>query len=204
VVVGLMLESGLRDRRVRLWLPPAAGAAVVLWIIWPVLLRSEGAALATLALAAPAYVAWLLLAGIEPLAARPTRALVAILMLGTGTGVTALLGASALMGQLGGAVAAATGAYILVFLLRGEFSPGRTLLLPATLLCALAGVAAVVYASLPWYSLAPLALIPLLAHLPLPRAGRPIAAVVVAVLYTLPAALAAIIITWRVAGAPPI
>jgi hypothetical protein len=203
VVVGLALESLLHDRRLRLWLPPAAGAAVALWVIWPLLLRSEGAALATLALAAPVYVAWLL-AGVDALAARPTRALIALLMLGTGTGVSALLGASALMGQLGGAVAAATGAYVLVFLLRGEFAPGRTLLLPAALLCALAGVAAVVYASLPWYSLAPLTLIPLLARLPLPRAGRPFTAVVLAGVYTLPAALAAIIITWRVAGAPPI
>jgi hypothetical protein len=65
-------------------------------------------------------------------------------------------------------------------------------------------VAAVHYASLPWYSLAPLALIPLLARLPLPAGRSRFSAILLASIYMLPAAAAAILITWRVAGAPPL
>jgi hypothetical protein len=201
VLVAVALETLVRDRRLRLWLPATASAAAILWLIWPVAARSEGADLARAVLPALAYAAWLT-AGLETLESRPVKATVAVLMLAVGTGISALLGASALMGQLGGAVAAAVGAYVLVILWRGEFAPGRTLTLPATLLCAMLGVAAVHYASLPWYSLAPLALIPLLARLPLPAGRNRFAPVALAVLYMLPAPAAAIIITWRVAGAP--
>lgn len=203
VAVGLVLDTLVSDRRVRLWLPATGAAAATLWVLWPVLLRSEGAQLAWVALPALAYTGWLV-AGTQALEPAPVKTTVAALMLGLGTGVSALLGASALMGQLGGAVAAAVGAYVLAFLWRGPYAPGRTLTLPATLLCALIGVSAVHYASLPWYSLAPLALIPLLARLPLPAGRGGLGAIALASLYTLPAAAAAIIITWRVAGAPPL
>lgn len=203
VMAGLLLDTLLRARRIRLWLPAVAAAAAALWVIWPVILRSEGAGLAWVVLPAIAYAAWLT-AGAELLEPRPVPAVVAALMLAVGTAVSALLGASALMAQLGGAVAAAAGAYVLVFLWRGEFAPGRTLLLPATLLCALLGLAAVHYARLPWYGLAPLALIPLLARLPLPAGRGRISPVLLASLYTLPPAVAAIVITYKVTGAPPL
>lgn len=203
VFAGLVLETLVRDRRMRLWLPAVAGAVAALWVIWPIVLRSQGAELGWIILPAVAYTAWLMASGTS-LDSKPVRAVIAALMLAVGTGVSALLGASALMGQLGSAVAAAVGAYVLVFLLQGEFAPGRTLTFPALLLCALIGVSAVVYASLPWYSLAPLALIPLLARLPLPTAGKRVTRIMLISLYTLPAALAAIIVTWRVTGAPPL
>lgn len=203
VPVAVVLDTLVRDRRIRLWLPAAATAAAAVWVIWPVILRSEGAAIVWVTLPALVYAAWVT-AGVELLEPRPAKAAVAVMMLAIGTGISALLGASALLGQLGGAAAAAVGAYVLAFLWRGEFTPGRTLALPATLLCVLIGVAAVHYASLPWYSLAPLALIPLLARLPLPSGRSRFSAVLLASLYMLPGAAAAILITWRVAGAPPL
>lgn len=203
VVVALTLDTLVRDRRLRLWLPAAAAAAVTLWVIWPVVTRTEGAALAGVIGPALAYTAWLTL-GTDTLEPRPVRSVVAVLMLAIGTGISALLGATALMGQLGGAVAAAVGAYLLIFLWRGEFAPGRTLTLPATLLCALLGVAALHFARLPWYSLAPLTLIPLLARLPVPETRNRFIPIALAALYTLPAAAAAILITLAVSGAPPI
>ncbi|MCC6301979.1 MAG: hypothetical protein IT489_04160 [Gammaproteobacteria bacterium] len=204
VVVAVVLDTLARDRRVRLWLPALAAAAVALWVLWPVVTRTEGAAaLAAMLLPALGYTAWLI-AGTDTLESRPVRSVVAVLMLAVGTGVSALLGATALMGQLGGAVAAAVGAYLLIFLWRGEFAPGRTLTLPATLLCALLGIAAVHFARLPWYSLAPLTLIPLLVRLPVPQGRNHFIPIVLAALYTLPAAAAAILITLAVAGAPPI
>lgn len=202
VVVALLLDTLVRDRRARLWLPVAA-AAVALWVIWPLVTRTEGAALAGVIVPALAYTAWLTFST-DTLESRPVRSVVTVLMLATGTGISALLGATALMGQLGGAVAAAVGAYLLVFLWRGEFAPGRTLILPATLLCALLGVAAFHFARLPWYSLAPLTLIPLLARLPVPAGRNRFIPIVLTALYTLPAAAAAILITLAVAGTPPI
>ncbi|MCC6207498.1 MAG: hypothetical protein IT488_05040 [Gammaproteobacteria bacterium] len=203
VILGLVLDTFIRGRRIRLWLPVLTAAAATLWVIWAVVTRTEVAALAGVLVPVLAYAAWLV-AGIDTLESRPARSLIAVLMLALGTGVSALLGATALMGQLGGAVAAAAGAYLLVFLWRGEFHPGRTLLLPAALLCALLGVAALHFARLPWYSLAPLTLIPLLARLPTPQGHNRFIPIVLTSLYTLPAAAAAILITLAVAGAPPI
>lgn len=204
VVVAVFLDTLVRERRVRLWLLAVAAAAVALWILWPIVARTEGAvALAALLLPALGYCAWLT-AGIDALETRPARSVTAVFMLAVGTGISALLGATALMGQLGGAVAAAVGAYLLIFLWRGEFAPGRTLTLTATLLCVLLGVAALHFARLPWYSLAPLTLIPLLARLPLPEGRNRFIPIILASLYTLPAAAAAILITLAVAGAPPI
>lgn len=203
VLLGLVLDLLPRDRRLRLWLPAAGAAAAALWVLWPVLLRSEGAQIAWVALPALAYAAWLV-TGTEVLDRTPVKTTVAALMLALGTGVSALLGATALMGQLGGAAAAAVGAYVLVFLWRGPYAPGRTLTLPATLLSALLGISAVQYASLPWFSLAPLALIPLLARLPLPAGGGRVGPVLLSSIYMLPGAAAAILITWRIAGAPPL
>lgn len=201
VAVGLVLDTLVSDRRVHL-APATGAAAATLWVLWPVLLRSEGAQLAWVALPALAYTGWLV-AGTQALEPAPVKTTVAALMLGLGTGVSALLGASALMGQLGGAVAAAVGAYVLAFLWRGPYAgthadpAGDAVVRPHRRQRGALRQPA-------WYSLAPLALIPLLARLPLPAGRGGLGAIALASLYTLPAAAAAIIITWRVAGAPPL
>ena len=76
------------------------GAAAVLWLIWPVLLRREGTALWLLALGCGAYGAWLT-TSMDVLNDAPERALSAALALGLGSGGAALLGASAVAGSTG-------------------------------------------------------------------------------------------------------
>ncbi len=195
VAIGLLIELLPRFvDKVRPWLLGAAAAGAALWMIWPMVLRREGMELWLLAIPATAYAAWLV-GGVDTLRDKPVATIVACLALGIGTGVSALLGSSALLGQLGGAVAAAVGAYTLVFLIRGEFAPRGGFSVPIPLLCALIGIASVVFARLPWYSLLPLVLVPVLAHLPVPQRFGVIGKGLVACLWVLPAAGAAIAIT---------
>lgn len=201
VVLGLLLELILRRHWIRPWLLAAAAAGVTLWMIWPLVLRREGMELWLLVVPALAYAAWLV-GGVDTLREKPVNLIAASLALGLGTGISAVLGSSALLGQLGGAIAAAVGAFALVFLIRGEFAPRGGFTVPVPLLCALVGIASTVFARLPWYSLLPLILIPLLAHLPVPRGWGVIARGLLVTAYVAPAAAAAIFITWQASGPP--
>lgn len=202
VLVGLALDAFLRWRWARVGLLAAGGAAAALWLAWPRLMRLDGAEMWLMAIPAGAYAAWLV-ASMDTLRERPEAQIVAVLSAALGTAVAAVLGASAMLGQLGGAVAAAAGAYALLFAIRGAWRPGAILYVPAATLVATVGLSAVIFARLPWYALVPLALIPVLAHLPLPARGS-LVRLLVAALYTLPAAAATIALTWRETGAPPI
>lgn len=179
----------------------AAGAAV--WLIWPRFRFMEGAALWALFIAGPAYVAWLVVS-CQALRQRSLQADSAVFALALGTGISALLGATALYGQLAGAVAAAVGARLLLHLLARPVAAGSVMLVPLVGVTALLGLGAVVYAKLPWYCLLVLALVPLAIRLPLPAAlPRWLLTVVTVLIALLPAGLA-IFLTWRETGAPPI
>ncbi len=200
VALGLLLDT-LRLRRYIKSLLALAAVAVVLWLIWPRLNRLEGWELYLTALASGLYGAWLVTL-FAPLRNQAVRADAAVMVLALGTGITALLGATALYGQLASAIAAAAGARLLVNLMGKQAAAGWVMLLPATLLCALLGVGAVVYAKLPGYNLVLFALIPLLAQLPLPawpkwREGLAITAVCL-----LPVSIA-IYLTWQAEGGLP-
>lgn len=202
VVLGLLADLLLRQHRARPWLLAAAGAGAALWLIWPRVPRLDGTALWLMLICAPAYTAWLV-ASIDGLNARPVNLVVAVLTLALGTAVSAVLGSSALLGQLGGVVAAAAGAYALVFLIRGDFRPGGAFTVAAAALLALIAVSTIVYArQLPWHVLLPLAAIPLLARLPVPAHHGVIARGLLVTLYTAPAAALAIGLAWRITGAP--
>jgi hypothetical protein len=202
VAVGLLIELAPRTLdRWRPWALGAAAAGVALWMIWPMVPRREGMELWLLVIPALAYAAWLV-GGVDTLRDKPVATVVACLALGIGTGVSALLGSSALLGQLGGAVAAAVGAYALVYLIRGEFAPRGGFTVPVALLSATIGIASVVFARLPWYSLLPLLLVPLLAHLPVPQRWGMLGKGLVSAAWILPAAGAAIAITWHASGPP--
>jgi hypothetical protein len=202
VVVGLLIELMPRFfDRLRPWVLGAGAAGVALWMIWPMVPRREGMELWLLVIPALAYAAWLV-GGVDTLRDKPVATVIACLALGIGTGVSAVLGSSALLGQLGGAVAAAVGAYALVFLIRGEFAPRGGFSVPVPLLAATIGIASVVFARLPWYSLLPLVLVPLLAHLPVPQRWGVLARGLLMSAFVLPAAIAAIAITHYVKGPP--
>ncbi len=190
----------------RRWLPPlvfALGAAAVLWLVWPVLSRREGLDYWLLAAGAALYAGWCV-AALESLRAKPQAMVSAALALGFGTGISALLGASALLGQWGIALGASVSALWLFTVFMRKLALGSQLALPAGLGAALIGCAACVYAKLPWYSLAILATVPLSAQLfwwpRLPRLAQIVISLFAALV---PAALAAWF-TFKETGAPPL
>jgi len=198
---GLDFYSGTRR-----YIPQAlfiCGAAAALWVIWPVLMRREGLEFWLLATGTGIYTGWQMTM-LDRLRQQPIRAGSAALSLGVGTGVSAIMGASALLGQLASSIAAASGAYLLLALFFSKQPAGSLLTIPVALLCGLLGIAGYVYATLPWYVLPLLAIIPPLACIPLPEQKSIWLKIMLLVLATLPAAIAAIIVTWRIEGAPPI
>ncbi len=203
VVIGLLLDVYPATRRPLPWILAVLGASATLWIIWPVAKRQEGNEFWIMIGPAMAYAGWLV-GSYEGLRTKCVAASVGALALGLGTGVAALLGASALLGQLGIAIGAAAGAYVLLLLFSSHVALGSNFTVPVALLSALIGVAGVIYATLPWYSLLPIALIPLIVRIPvgsdLPNFQR----ILLLGVSTLTLAGIAIAITWRVAGAPPI
>ena len=154
------------SRRLGVALAAAAGLAA-LWALQRVLAHIEPAA-AAWAMAGGAFAltfattASALAAG----AASSLRGAVIGAGLGWGSGVLALLGASALLAQLGLALGTASAAVALVQMLRGREAPlGWSLVVPAAVAAALIGVLAVATAELRWVCLIPLPLVPLAVHL---------------------------------------
>lgn len=202
VVLGLLLDL-LPWRRFVPALLFVAGIAATLWLLWPRLSSFDDVQLWLIAVACSLYTGWLVGAS-EGLKEKSLQADSMVFSLALGTGLTALLGATALYGQLGSAIAAAVGARLLLHLFGKTVAAGAVMVVPLVAVAALLGVGALVYSKLPWYTLALLALTPLLARLPIPSRWPMFLQVVLYVLITgLPAA-AAIYLTWRELGAPPI
>ncbi len=200
---GVVLDIYPLSRRYIPYILFTTGAIAALWIIWPVLVRKEAGEFWFMATGSCIYAGWMMVS-MDRLRIMPIRAGSAALALGVGTGLSAVMGASALLGQLGSSVAAASGAYLLLALFFPNQSAGSALTIPVAMLSGLLGIAANVYATLPWYTLPLLAIIPLLACIPLPEHKPLLLKMVLLVLATMPAAIGAIIITWGVEGAPPI
>lgn len=147
-----------------------ASALAGLWVVQRILAQqdagaawSAGAAVFVFVLA---LVGGTLAAGADPLRASAIGA-----CLGWGSGVLAVLGASALLGQIGIALGTACAAAALAQMLRGRPAPaGWTLGLPAGVGAALVGVLACATGELRWYLLTPLLLAPLAAWL-VPASG---------------------------------
>ena len=202
VVLGMLLDM-LPWRLITPGLLFAAAVAATLWVIWPRFRAFDGWQLWALVIAGPAYVAWLVVAS-EGLRQKALQADSLVFALGLGTGLSALLGATALYGQLGSAIAAAVGARLLMQLFGKPVVAGSIMLLPLVVVLALLGLGAVVYAKLPWYSLLLLALVPVMARVPLPANMPRLLHIVLSVLITLVPAALAVFLTWREVGAPPL
>lgn len=198
VAVGIALDAYPGPRKPVVPLLFIAGAAAVIWLIWPKLMRSDGMELALLAGGAIIYGGWLV-ASFDGLRNQPLAADSALLALALGVGLSALFGASASHGQMASAIAAAVGARWLLHVIGKPCSIGALGVLPLAMLCTLFSFGALVYAKVPWYVLPLLALIPLLARVPL--ASMPVLAqgVVILVICGLPAAIS-VYLTQEVAG----
>ncbi|MDX8385831.1 MAG: hypothetical protein R8M11_04845 [Gallionella sp.] len=176
------------------------GGATAVWAAYGILKHQETQTFALWAAGCAAYAA-VLVWGMDRLAHQPVRAAGAATALGIGTGASALIGASALLGQFGLAIGSAAIAHLLIIFITNRPLPvGRTFTLPLAIIAALTGSLAVLSASLPWYALLSLALIPTTALLmPLPGNSLRIQSVLLTVVTFVLAGIS-IYLAWQSAG----
>lgn len=203
VVSGLLIDLIPKTRKATGVVVFVAGIAAVAWLVWAQLMRENPVVALPVALGCALYVGWLA-AMTESLRDRPAAAASAAVALGFGTGACALFGASALLGQVGFALAAAAGALWLIVVFTRNSALGSLFTLPAGVLAGLIGAGAAIFSKLPWYSLPVLALVPLLARVPPPKGASRLVEGLIYLSICGVAAASAGIIAWRVAGAPPL
>jgi len=193
----------LNPRWLRSLLSVAGGIAVV-WVLLRILQYKESNTMLLWGAGCAVYVGWLVYC-FDGLHSSSMRAGSAGMALGIGTGLAALFGASALLGQYGLSLGAAAGAYLLIQILTNNQLPcGRSYTLPLSLIAGLTACVAVISAQLPWYVLPVLATIPLVATIPLPaRAALWLQSILLSAA-TLCCASVAVYISWYVAGTPPL
>lgn len=188
-----------------LWRPvlTVLAAAAAVWVSLRILQQQPLGLAMQWGVGCALYVAWLAF-WMDGLQHDSVRAGSAGMALGLGTGGAAVLGGSALLGQFNLAVGAAAGAYLLIQMLTNNRLPGgRSYTLPLSLITGLSGSVAVLTTQLPWHALPLLAIIPVVARIPL---GEKLALWGQSLLFsviTLGCAAGAIYLTWRSAGALP-
>lgn len=140
-------------------------ALALFWTLGKILLNMEGSEFWLYTLGGLMYVS-LLTIGLEKLKDRPLPLHSATIALASGTGISAILGASALLGQLSSALAAAAGALLLLSLLLQKPPTGSNISLTTAAGTGLLGLGAVILSSMPWYTLLFFPLIPLIGFIP--------------------------------------
>jgi hypothetical protein len=200
---GLLLDLYRWDRRWLTALVFAASAAAALWVIWPAVQQREGGAAWLLGGLGALYGGWCA-AVMESLRTRPIAAAMGTVAFGFGSGAVTLLGASALLGQMGLALGAAAAALGLLVAFGRKTEIGSLAMLPAGVVLGLIGIGGLVYARVPWYSLVLLAWVPACAWVPVPGSWpRWLQSVAVLVLTGVPAVIAAWLV-YRVVGGVPL
>ena len=133
------------------------------WVLGIVLLRKSGMEIVTAGMGIALYTAWVVY-WLDRLHDDELRATSASVSLGLGTGLAAIIGSSALFGQLAIAISAASGSVLLLALGKKKNGAGSVLTLPAGILLGLIGCTTVAFADVPWIVLVILSLIPPAAH----------------------------------------
>ena len=191
-VLGITLDLTLKPGRLRSAVLALAAALATLWVFWPVVASKPPADAWLQGATAVMLTAWLVGHLDAGLASRPIACAAAVLMLGCGVGMLAILGASALFGQYGIAIGAGAGAFLLVMMIANQTrAAGATLALPGSIAAGLIASGAMILAHSQWYAAALLALVPLAAGIPTPvRAPVWRRAVIHALLASIPVAAA--------------
>ena len=204
-VIALALEAArIGPRRSIVAALSAAAGAAALGAAWRVLVQMEAPAAWAAGAAAFAFAALLAGSSIAADAGSSLRGAVTGALLGWGSGVLALLGASALLAQLGLAVGTACAALALVQMLRGQESPlGWTLVIPAAAAAGIVGVLASATGELRWYCLLPLLAVPLVARWLPVGAARPVwqRAFLIGFASLVPVIVAIALARWPIGGA---
>lgn len=200
VLVGIVIDALRPARATTISLLAILSAAAGIWLIWPVLQRQEGNALLLMGGGTLLYMGWL--GGwAGSLYGSTVRAAGSAWILALATGITAILGASAKLGQLGVALAAAAGAFCLLHVISEKFRGGALYYVPAVLIAGLLGISGVVYAKISGYSLIPLAaLVALAALIKLSSNRSRFVQAIVLTSVLLPLGIIAIVITWQLSA----
>lgn len=177
-----------------------AGGGAAIWTMLSILKQYELLALPLWAGGCAIYLGWLVF-WFDGLHESSARAGTAGMALGLGSGVSALLCATALPEKFGFAVGAAASAYLLIQIITNSPLPcGRIFTLPLSIIAGLSGCLAILTTKLPWYSLPVLALIPVAAQIPLSGVRSLRLQSVLLSVISLALAGSAVYLTWRVVG----
>lgn len=195
--VGGVVDAFARTARTTgIYLATAFGAAAA-WVFWSVLSQKpplEAVRLAVIPVLAVGSTVLL----VHKLHEDGVRAGAAGLGIGLGSGFASILGASAVYGLYGIALAAGAGAFLLVQMLTNRrAAAGVALTLPLAVAGALLAAGTALLAKLAWYAIIPLVLIPLAVRLPLPQKGGLWLQAIVASMYALGLAAVAWVLAWQ-------
>ena len=204
--VGVLAEAtGISARRAFVPLLSVAIGLVAVWVVQRLLQQREGTPAFLLGIGALAFS--LVTAGTALLSGREStlRASVVAACLGWGSGVLALIGASALLAQIGLALGTAAAAAALVQMLRGRGSPlGTSLIVPVAVAAPLIALLASATSELRWYALLPLPLAPLAGlYVPIGRLAKPWQAAFAIGAATLIPVVLAIALAWFAGASSP-
>jgi len=200
-LAGIVADFAFRPTRLGSTLLAIAGAAAAAWVFWPVLAQKDLARALVPGATAVLATAWVVWFSEQRLAGDSVRAGASGLSLGLGTGVASIFGAALTYGLYGTAVAAGSGAFLLVQMITGKRSyAGATFTLSATLVAILIAAAAMILAQLPWYSVVVLALVPVAVTLPVPAGAALWLQAVLSSLYGVIVAGIACALAWHAGG----
>jgi hypothetical protein len=188
--VGLLADFFWRSGRATAYVLGVAFAVASVWVFSSVLAPKAPVQAFIVGGGVVLFVGWTV-ALTASLHANSVRGGAAGLGLGFGVGFAALMGATPWYTQLGLALGAASGGFLLVQMLLGRIDAGLVFCLAAGVQGALLAAAALLFGNLGWTALAVLAAVPLAARLPLPMRWPVWAQVMLASLYTLACGAAA-------------
>jgi len=165
LAIALQLIDKYNDFTIRVF--HVFASAAVLWVLWPVISNNPSIEMLFLTLSYIVYAAWMMKVFMRMSEQPAIVTSTAVTGVGIAIGGSAMIGASALLGQLGLALAAAGGAFLLVQLIKkSDEDSGLTLTMTSAMIAALVLPAAIEYAQVPWVVLPIVAIIPLLAFYP--------------------------------------
>ena len=183
--LGLLVDLALRPGRTTAYLLGIVFGALALWVFSSVLVQKAPLQAFITGGGVVVFVAWTV-AFTAALQGNSVRAGAVGLGLGLGVGFAALMAASASYAQLGMALGAASGAFLLVQMMLGRrIEAGLVFCLAAGVQGALVAAGALMLASLGWVELAILAAVPIAARLPVPQRWPVSGQAILISLYTL-------------------
>jgi hypothetical protein len=194
--LGLLADFAFRPGRMTAYVLGVLSGAAAIWVFSSVLVQKAPVQAFIMGGGVAVFVAWTV-AFTASLHGNSVRGAAAGLGLGLGAGFAALMGATASFAQLGMALGAACGGFLLVQMILGRrIDAGLVFCLAAGVQGALVAAAALVLASLGWIELAILAAVPLAARLPLPARWPVWGQSILASFYTLACGAAAVAVAY--------